>query len=126
MRRVFVAAVLGAALAGCGLVPVSEGPPVPPGPLGPIIPSAGGGPPIECRGVPREQCGSFGNVAGEPDVVRYIVTCTSVCTPDKGDVRIDILGSNGGTRSAGSGSYSSGQAEPVPALTPKPSDPGPS
>jgi hypothetical protein len=48
-------------------------------------------------------------------VVRYIVTCTSVCTPQKGDVRIDILGSNGATRSAGSGSYSSADAVPAPA-----------
>jgi hypothetical protein len=75
--------------------------------------------------VPREQCASFGQPGGDPDVVRYIVTCTSVCTPEKGDVRIDIFASNGTTRSAGSGSYSSGQAEPAPLLTPEPS-PGPS
>ena len=47
MRAAFIAAVLAAATVGCGLVPVSQSPPVPPGPLGPIIPAQGGGPPIE-------------------------------------------------------------------------------
>jgi hypothetical protein len=126
MRGASIAAILAAAIAGCGLVPVSQGPPVPPGPLGPIVQAEGGGPPIECRGVPLEQCKSFGNTGGDPDIVRYIITCTSVCTPDNGDVRIDIFASNGTTRSAGNGAYSTGQAEPAPALTPEPSDPGPS
>ena len=99
-----------------------NGPPVPPGQLGPIVQGEGGGPPIECRGVPVESCRGFGNTGGEPDVVRYIITCTSVCTPIKGDVRIDILGSNGTTRYAGDGSYSSGDAVPAPA--PAISDPG--
>jgi hypothetical protein len=74
--------------------------------------------------VPREQCASFGQGSGDPDVVRYIVTCTSVCTPEKGDVRIDIFASDGTTSSEGNGSYSSGEA--VPAPVPEPSDPGPS
>ena len=107
-------------LAGCGVVPVQNGPPVPPGQLGPIVQGEGGGPPIECRGVPLESCRGFGST-GDPDVVRYVITCTSVCTPDKGDVRIDILGSNGATRSAGNGAYSSGDAVPAPA--PPASDP---
>jgi hypothetical protein len=75
---------------------------------------------VECRGVPIEQCTGFAN-AGEGDVVRYIVTCTSVCTPERGDVRIDILGSNGTIRSAGDGSYAS-----APAAAPLPSEAGPS
>jgi hypothetical protein len=107
---VVVASVLGA----CALVPVQDRAPVPPGPLGPIVQAEGGGPAIECRGVPLEQCRGFG-ATGDPDVVRYIVTCTSVCTPQKGDVRVDIVGSNGATRSAGSGAYSSGDAVPAPA-----------
>jgi hypothetical protein len=125
MRRFFLAMVLFATVAGCGVVPVAEGRPVPPGPLGPIVPNDAGGPPIECRGVPREACTSFGQGRGEPDVVRYIVTCTAVCTPEKGEVRIDILGASGTTRSAGSGQYSSGEAVPAEP-TPPPSDLGPS
>jgi hypothetical protein len=103
-------------------MPVAEGPPVAPGPLGPIVPGEAGGPPVECRGVPHNECTTFGQGSGEPDVVRYIVTCTSVCTPEKGDVRIDILGSDGRTRSAGAGSYSSAQAAPQEAPAPMPSD----
>ena len=114
MRRLVLAAVALLILGGCGLVPVQNGPRVPPGPLGPIVRAEGGGPPIECRGVPLDQCRGFAS-SGEADVVRYIVTCTSACTPDKGDVRIDILGTNGTTRSAGSGSYSTAEAVPVPA-----------
>jgi hypothetical protein len=41
-------------------------------------------------------------------------------------VRIDIVGTNGLVRSAGEGSYASAEAEPAPAATPLPSDPGPS
>ena len=114
VRRLILAAAVALAAGGCGLVPVQNGPPVPPGPLGPIVQSDDGGTQVECRGVPIEQCRGFAN-AGEADVVRYIVTCTSVCTPQKGDVRIDILGSNGATRSAGGGSYSSADAVPAPA-----------
>jgi hypothetical protein len=113
MRRVAAGVVLAMALAGCGLVPVGDqGPPVPAGPLGPIVPAEGGGPPIECRGVPIEQCQAFGPI-GMADVVRYIITCTSVCTPQKGDVRIDALRSNGTTESMGGGSYSSAEAAPA-------------
>ena len=114
MRRLLMAAAVALIAGGCGLVPVQQGPPVPAGPLGPIVQPEGGGPPVECRGVPVEQCRGFGN-SGDADVVRYIVTCTSVCTPQKGDVRIDILGTNGGTRPAGGGSYSSADAAPPPA-----------
>ena len=125
MRRSLIGPVVAIALAACGVVPVQDRPPVPVGPLGPIVPGDGGAPPVECRAVPIEECKGFSSI-GEADVVRYIVTCTTVCTPQKGDVRIDILGANGVTRSAGEGSYSSGQAAPAPAITPVPSDPGPS
>ena len=114
MRRLILAAAVAFVAGGCGLVPVQSGPPVPPGPLGPIVQSDDRRTQIECRGVPIEQCRAFAN-QGEADVVRYIVTCTSVCTPQKGDVRIDILGSNRSTRSAGSGSYASADAVPAPA-----------
>ena len=124
MRRLLVCAVSAIALTSCGVVPVQDRPPVPVGPLGPIVPGEGGAPPVECRGVPLDQCTGFSSI-GEADVVRYIVTCTSVCTPDVGDVRIDILGANGMTRSAGDGSYASGRAAPAPAATQAPSDPGP-
>ena len=120
MPRLLAIVGIAFAVAACGLTPVANGPPVPPGPLGPIVPGQGGSPPVECRGVPRDQCMSFVNL-GEGDVVRYIITCTSVCTPEKGDVRIDILSSNGTVRSAGDGSYAS-----APAAAPLPSDPGPS
>ena len=116
MRSVVLAAivVLFALIgAGCALIPTQDSAPVPPGPLGPIVPAVGGGPPIECRGVPLEQCRSFGN-SGDADTVRYIITCTTVCTPEKGDVRIDILGSDGTTRSNGNGAYASGGGVPGP------------
>jgi len=125
MRRPLIGSVIAIAVAACALVPVGDRPPVAAGPLGPVVPGEGGSPPIECRAVPLEQCKGFANM-GEADVVRYIVTCTSVCTPLKGDVRIDILGTNGLVRSAGEGSYESAEAEPAPAATPMPSDPGPS
>lgn len=114
MRRLVLAAVGLLAFVGCSLVPVQNGPPVPPRPLGPIVQAEGAGPPVECRGVPVEQCRGFAG-SGEADVVRYIITCTSACTPRQGDVRVDILGTNGVTRSAGNGSYSSGDAVPAPA-----------
>ena len=121
MRRSF--AIVGVALlvTACGLTPVANRPPVPAGPLGPIVPGPAGAAPVECRGVPIEQCTGFAN-AGEADVVRYIITCTSVCTPQQGDVRIDILGSNGIVRSAGDGNYASAPAA-APAAPEVPSDP---
>jgi hypothetical protein len=120
MRRMLGTVSVLVAVAACAVTPVPDRPPVPAGPLGPVIPERGGSPAAECRGVPQDQCMSFVNV-GERDVVRYIITCTSVCTPEQGDVRIDILGSNGTVRSAGDGSYAS-----APAAAPLPSDPGPS
>ena len=88
--------------------------PVPAGPLGPVLPPQGGGSAVECRGVPMEMCRSFGDV-GDPTVVRVIVTCTSVCTPAKGDVRIDVVSASGEVVSRGQGSYESAAEPPIPA-----------
>ncbi len=130
-RRLSVLAMLALAVAGCGLerAVVGGGGPVPPGPLGPILPAQNGGPPLECRGVPPEMCQSFGNV-DQANVVRVIVTCTETCTDQGGSVRIDVLRPDGTTESMGDGSYSSapqpgapqpGPAQPVP---PQPADTG--
>jgi hypothetical protein len=102
-------------LTGCGLMRTTgDGQaPVPAGPLGPVLQGQGGGAPVECRGVPIEQCQSFGN-AGEPNVVRWIITCVTVCTPLKGDVRVDVLRPNGATESMGQGSYATAGAAPLP------------
>jgi hypothetical protein len=65
-----------------------------------------------------EMCRSFGDV-GDPTVVRVIVTCTSVCTPTKGDVRIDVVLSSGAVVSRGQGAYeSAGAGPPIPAAEP--------
>ena len=118
---VSVALSMAMVVAGCGLTRtvVNGDPPVPAGPLGPIVPAQGGGPPVECRGVPIDQCQGFGGV-GEPNIVRVIVTCKTVCTPVKGDVRIDVLRPNGTTESMGQGSYAGAEAVPEPAIPPEP------
>jgi hypothetical protein len=103
-------------LAACGLLSgtvVEDQRPVPAGPLGPVLPPQGGGSAVECRGVPMEMCRSFGDV-GDPTVVRVIVTCTSVCTPTKGDVRIDVVFSSGAVAARGQGAYESAGAAPEP------------
>ena len=121
--RVLLATIALLSLSGCGFfggAVVQDGPPVPAGPLGPVLPGQDGGPPVECRGVPMEQCQSFGSGA-QPGVVRVIVTCTGVCTPVNGEVRIDTLHPDGTTRSMGQGSYSAAAAPPLipePATTP--------
>lgn len=119
VARLAVLAVLALTLSGCGLMRTAgDGQaPVPPGPLGPVLPGQGGGAPVECRGVPIEQCQSFGNV-GEPNVLRWIISCVTVCTPLKGDVRIDVLRPNGAIESMGQGSYASAGAAPVPDTPP--------
>jgi hypothetical protein len=116
-------------VAGCGLssVVVDDGaPPVPPGPLGPIVQPAGGGPPVECRGVPLSECKSVGDEDPNGDVVRYIVTCTAVCTPEKGEMRIDALRSNGTTDLLAQGAWEGAQAAPEIPPAPETSPPGPS
>jgi hypothetical protein len=129
VHAIVVASVMALVVAGCGLSSVvvdDGGPPVPPGRLGPIVQPDGGGPPVECRGVPLEDCKGFGNMDGAGDVVRYIVTCTSVCTPQKGDVRIDALRSNGRTEQLGQGSWAGAEAAPDVPPVPGASPPGPS
>ena len=102
-------AVTAAALlvGACGSAPVEVA--VPAGPLAPIVPVAAGEPPVECRGVPMPRCLDFGLDPGpDPDVdgvVRFIVTCTSTCTPDSGDVRIDQLGVDGVISPVARGGY---------------------
>jgi hypothetical protein len=124
LSRVVLAAgslAMAVGLIGCGLTRtvVNGDPPVPAGPLGPVVPAQPGGQPIECRGVPIEQCQGFGGV-GDPNVVRVIVTCMTVCTPTKGDVRIDVLRPNGTTESMGQGSYAGAEVfhPPVPVGSP--------
>lgn len=106
-------------LGGCDLTRtvVNADPPVPAGPLGPILPGQPGGQPVECRGVPIEQCQGFGSV-GDVNVVRVIVTCVSRCTPANGDVRIDVLRPNGTTESMGQGTYMGAEEAPVAAPEP--------
>jgi hypothetical protein len=119
LASVVVALTLG--IAGCGLSPtvLNGDPPVPAGPLGPIVPGQPGSPPVECRGVPIEDCKSMGSVDG-PNVVRVIVTCMTVCTPAKGDVRIDVLRPDGSTEAMGQGSYAGAEVFPQPAIPPEP------
>jgi hypothetical protein len=111
--RVLLATIaLASTLGACGLVGgtvVQDGPPVPAGPLGPVFPGEGGAPAVECRGVPVEQCRGFVS-QDQQNVVRVIVTCTAVCTPEQGEVRIDVLLPDGSTRSMGQGSYASAAA----------------
>ena len=116
-----VAVAVAVGLAGCGLTRtvVNGDPPVPAGPLGPVVAGQAGAPPVECRGVPIDECQSMGGVDG-PDVVRVIVTCMTVCTRAKGDLRIDVLRPNGTTESMGQGSYAGAEAVPEPAIPPEP------
>jgi hypothetical protein len=122
-RALAIAALIAVALlaAGCGIVDREVGqPPIAPGPLGPIFPAPDGGPPIECRGVPKDECIGFTS-RGETNIVRFIVVCTSVCTPAKGDVGMYALRPSGAVDGIGQGSYSGAEAVPQPALTPEPS-----
>jgi hypothetical protein len=120
-RLLLATTALVVTVAGCGVVggPIQDQRPVPAGPLGPVLPPQGGGAAVECRGVPIEMCRGFGDV-GDPTVIRVIVTCTSVCTPTKGDVRIDVVFSSGAIVSRGQGGYESAEAAPVPPAPPVP------
>jgi hypothetical protein len=123
-RSLAIAALLGLVLfsASCDIVRgvVPGQPPVAAGPLGPIFQGPDGGPPVECRGVPKDECIGFTS-RGEANVVRFIVVCTSVCTPGKGDVAMYALRPSGAVEAIGTGSYSGVEAEPQPAPTPEPS-----
>ena len=81
---------------------------------GPIIAAPNGGPPIECRGIPREHCVSPGTLVEDADldfgdVSRVIVSCTSArCDAANGELRIDLLMKGSSTTlNYGHGAYGS-------------------
>jgi hypothetical protein len=107
-------------LVGCGLSREIVGgpPPIPIGPIGPVVANPHGGPPIECRGIPIQPCTDWAPTdVGRKDITRLIVTCTKVCTPTEGQVRLDYVISDGRLESGGEGAYSGAQA--VPAASPE-------
>jgi hypothetical protein len=97
-------------VAACGFTVLGQPPPIPVGPVGPVVPNPNGGAPVECRGIPIEQCTSSAGVDDPPNVVRVIVTCTKVCTPIEGEYRLDLLMADGRIEQAGSGAYASAPA----------------
>jgi hypothetical protein len=108
-------------IAGCGIglgVPPAQGDQVDPNEIGPIFAGPNGGPPIECRDIPREQCLTSGATQQETlrpfgDVRRVITTCLSdVCDASAGEYRIDVVLADGSTREALRGAYA---AAPAPA-----------
>jgi hypothetical protein len=120
--RAMAVMTLGLLVAACGILPVTGDGTVPAGPLGPIAPGHAGGPPIECRGVPLDQCRQSVADPGRPDIVRIIVTCTTTCTPAQGEYRIDALRADGRIESLGGGGYASAPAAPA---FPQPAPPAP-
>jgi hypothetical protein len=116
-----VGAGLALLVAACGFTVLGQPPPIPVGPVGPVVPNPNGGAPVECRSIPIEECTSFAGVDGQPNVVREIVTCTKVCTPSEGEYRVDLLMADGRIEQAGSGAYATapaaapGEPEPAPA-----------
>jgi hypothetical protein len=113
--RALVTLAVAVATAGCvvsGAAPQPPRQPVPAGPLGPIIPNPNGGPPVECRGLPRDECVSLGDIGqGQPgidvdQIVRVILTCQGICTPADGEYRIDLLFADGTMHDFGQGGYS--------------------
>ena len=120
-------AVIGATLliASCELTRTVVGgpPPIPAGPVAPIVANPNGGPPVECRAIPKNECLQSAGNPGRQDVVRVIVTCTKVCTPTEGEFRLDYVTGDGRVEQAGGGAYASA---PAAAPGPAESDPGPS
>jgi hypothetical protein len=106
-------------VAACGFIVPGGAPPIPVGPIGPVVENPNGGPPIECRGIPIQQCTSSGG-ADAPNVVRIIVTCINVCTPIEGEYRLDLLKADGRIEEAGGGAYAS-----APAAAPAPPEVAP-
>lgn len=91
--------VIALALSGCmgfASAPLSTGS-VEAGPLGPVIQPNGDGPPIECRGVPRDACEGPGSIEDGmggielATVDRVIVSCMGTCTLRGGEFRVDVL-----------------------------------
>jgi hypothetical protein len=121
LLRAMAAATSAALLvAACGFAMSGGAPPIPIGPIGPVVQNPNGGPPIECRGIPIEQCTSSGG-ADARNVVRIIVTCTKVCTPIEGEYRLDLLMADGRIEQAGGGAYASAPvAAPDPPETASP------
>lgn len=119
IRTAIAAAAMTVLVAACGFTIVGAPPPIPVGPVGPVVANPNGGPPIECRGIPIEQCRSSGG-ADTVNVVRIIVTCTKVCTPIEGEYRVDLLTADGRIEQAGSGAYAS-----APAAAPNPPESAP-
>jgi hypothetical protein len=117
MIRSVAALAFAVAVAGCGLLPDAAPPPVevPVGPLGPIFEDPDGGPPIECRGVPQDNCAIAGQledaVVDVPirDVERVIVTCTTRVCGRTGEYRIDALLRDGTIREIAGGGYGESQ-----------------
>jgi hypothetical protein len=103
----------------CGFTFSGGAPPIPVGPVGPVVANPNGGPPIECRGIPIEQCTTSGGVDTR-NVVRIIVTCTKVCTPTDGEYRLDVLKADGRIEQVGGGAYAS-----APAAAPDQPEPSP-
>ena len=113
--RAICAVMVVLALASCGVaspnVAVSRQP-VPPGPLGPVFPGAGGDPPIECRGLARERCVAVGAIEDGTagirleDIRRVIVSCEGApCTANGGAFRIDVVLKSTEVREIGRGGY---------------------
>jgi hypothetical protein len=79
---------------------------------GPLLADPAGGPPVECRGLDREQCEvGFGIDAdiearfAERDVDRVVVSCIGACRPEGGEFRIDVLFALGDSENLGLGGY---------------------
>jgi hypothetical protein len=118
-------------LGGCEVTrSVVGGPgPIPIGPAGPVVANPNGGPPVECRGIPLQQCVQSAPVdLGRNDIARVIVTCTKICTPTQGEFRLDAILADGRMEGMGGGGYSSAPAAPAPAPpepAPAPAEPAP-
>ena len=113
-------ALLAAALmlSGCEVTrSVVGGPgPIPIGPAGPTVANPNGGPPVECRAIPVQQCVQSAPVdLGRNDIARVVVTCTKVCTPTEGEFRLDLVLADGRVEGMGGGGYSSAPVAPAPA-----------
>jgi hypothetical protein len=125
-RKAALVVLLAAALmlGGCEVTrSVVGGPgPIPIGPAGPVVANPNGGPPVECRGIPIQQCVQSAPVdLGRNDIARMVVTCTKVCTPTQGEFRLDAILADGRMEGMGGGAYSSAPAAPAPA----PAEPAP-
>ena len=109
-------------IAGCGIglgIPPARGGAVDPNQREPIIASPNGGPPIECRGIPRERCEVPGTLTEDIDaqlgnVVRVIVSCTSArCDERNGEFRVDLLlAGSASTQEHSGGAYGSTETAP--------------